>query len=148
MIDPPTSSLLASDVEDTCGAEYCPQETYFYNETLFLPTLPIVTAKMLLSVSLGLAILGFGISCAFLDSRIKEPRSFNDRTSIDAHLKSVKHAFQDPKLQLAAPLTLFIGLEQGFIFGDFTEVRYSILKRIYRIFQSSKKLCFNVFFFF
>ncbi|XP_043250672.1 uncharacterized protein LOC122396393 isoform X2 [Colletes gigas] len=28
---------------------------------------------------------------------------------------------EDPKLQLAAPLTLFIGLEQGFIYADFIE---------------------------
>lgn len=126
MIDPPAPRLSVSDVENTCGAEYCPRETYFYNETLFPPTLPVGTAKMLLSVSLGLAVLAFGISCAFLDSRMKEPRSVNDRVTIDCHLKSIKHGFQDPKLQLAAPLTLFIGLEQGFIFGDFTEVRFSL----------------------
>ncbi|XP_043268425.1 protein unc-93 homolog A [Venturia canescens] len=121
MIDPPAPRVSVSDVEDTCGAEYCPRETYFYNETLFPPTLPIGTAKMILSVSLGLGVLAFGISCAFLDSRMKEPRSVNDRLTLDSHLKSIKHGFQDPKLQLAAPLTLFIGLEQGFIFGDFTE---------------------------
>lgn len=53
---------------------------------------------------------------------MKEPRILNDRQNFESHLKSVKMSFQDPKLQLAAPLTLFIGLEQGFIFGDFTEV--------------------------
>lgn len=109
-------------MENICGAEYCPQETYFYNETLFLPTMPVSTAKIVLSVFVGLGILAFSISCGFLDSRMKEPRTTNDHISIDVHLKSIKSSFQDPKLQLAAPLILFIGLEQGFIFGDFTEV--------------------------
>ncbi|KAK0079984.1 hypothetical protein PV326_008433, partial [Microctonus aethiopoides] len=122
IIDYPQLLITEDDVEDICGAEYCPQETYFYNETLFLPTMPVSTAKIILSVFLGLGILAFGISCGFLDSRMKEPRIINDHSStLDVHLKSIKSSFQDPKLQLAAPLTLFIGLEQGFIFGDFTE---------------------------
>ncbi|XP_012286401.1 UNC93-like protein [Orussus abietinus] len=112
---------LEGEAVDICGAEYCPVEMYFQNETLFAPTLPSGTAKMVISAWLGLAILGFGISCAFLDSRMKEPQSVNDRLSTTNLLKAVKSAFQDPKLQLAAPLTLFIGLEQGFIFTDFTE---------------------------
>lgn len=118
-MDPPSSNLLQ---EEICGAEYCSQETYFYNETLFLPTMPTSTAKILVSLLLGLAILAFGISCAFLDSRMKETTSGNESWSLSMHLKSIKQSFQDPKLQLAAPLTLFIGLEQGFIIGDFTEV--------------------------
>ena len=33
------------------------------------------------------------------------------------------HMFQDPRLQLLLPLVLFIGLDQGFVFGDFTKVK-------------------------
>ncbi|XP_015608749.1 UNC93-like protein [Cephus cinctus] len=112
---------IHNEIEDVCGAEYCPEETYFYNETLFLPTVPASTSVMIISAWLGLAILAFGISCGFLDSRMKEPQSINDRVSTENLLKAVKAAFQDPRLQLAAPLTLFIGLEQGFIYADFTE---------------------------
>ncbi|XP_011298781.1 protein unc-93 homolog A [Fopius arisanus] len=121
MIDPPPTNYLEDDVEDTCGAEYCPQETYLYNETLIVPPIPTNPAKILISLLLGLAILAFGISCAFLDSRMKEPTIGSERLSLSSHFKSIKQSFQDPKLQLAAPLTLFIGLEQGFIMGDFTE---------------------------
>ena len=121
MSQPP--ALTESEIEETCGAEYCPEETYFYNETMLLPTMPPGTSRIIVSVWLCLAILALGISCALLDARMKEPQSAQERASCRVLLKSVKAAFQDPKMQLAAPLTLFIGLEQGFIFADFTEVR-------------------------
>ncbi|XP_001601631.2 protein unc-93 homolog A isoform X2 [Nasonia vitripennis] len=114
-------TMSEGEIEETCGAEYCPEEAYFYNETLLHSTMAANTSRMIVSVWLGLAVLAFGISCGFLDARMKEPQGLQDRLSTEAILKSVKHAFQDPKMQLAAPLTLFIGLEQGFIFADFTE---------------------------
>ncbi|XP_011869259.1 PREDICTED: UNC93-like protein [Vollenhovia emeryi] len=114
----PSSVMMNSDV---CGAEYCSEEMYFYNESLYVPTITSGTSRILVSIWLGLAVLGLGISCAFLDSRVQEPHANHDRASVKDILKSVKCAFQDPKLQLAAPLTLFIGLEQGFIYADFVE---------------------------
>ncbi|XP_014480057.1 PREDICTED: protein unc-93 homolog A isoform X1 [Dinoponera quadriceps] len=113
--------IVNSDVGDICGAEYCSEETYFYNESLYVPTVTSGTSKVLVSIWLGLAVLGLSISCAFLDSRMQEPQTSHDRTTARGILKSVKCAFQDPKLQLAAPLTIFIGLEQGFIYADFVE---------------------------
>lgn len=112
-----------------CGAEYCPEEIYLYNGTTNLSTLSSGTSKILVSIWLGLAVLGLSISCAFLDSRMKEPQSVNEKHSIQNILASVKAAFLDPKLQLAAPLTLFIGLEQGFIYADFIEVSLKILNK-------------------
>lgn len=120
------SSIINSDIGDVCGAEYCSEEMYFYNESLYVPTIASGTSRVLVSIWLGLAVLGLGISCAFLDSRLQEPQANHDRTSVKDILKSVKCAFQDPKLQLAAPLTLFIGLEQGFIYADFMEVNEAI----------------------
>lgn len=121
------SSIMNSDIGDVCGAAYCSEEMYSYNESLYVPTIASSTSRMLVSIWLGLAVLGLGISCAFLDSRMQEPHQANhDRTSVKDILKSVKCAFQDPKLQLAAPLTLFIGLEQGFIYADFMEVNETI----------------------
>lgn len=123
-MDSMPTDVTESEIENVCGAEYCPVGTYFYNESLYLPTISGNTSKMLISIWFGLAVLGMGISCAFLDSRMKEPQNTNDRVSTRNIFKSVKCAFQDPKLQLATPLTLFIGLEQGFIYADFTEVRF------------------------
>ncbi|XP_033208023.1 UNC93-like protein [Belonocnema kinseyi] len=124
----PMNLMLDGESEEECGAEYCPEkkmhlynEDNLHNETIFEATIPPGTSKIIVSVWLGLAVLAIGTSCAFLDSRLKEPQNVNDRVSTDNLLKSVKSAFQDPKLQLAAPLNLFVGLEQGFIYSDFTE---------------------------
>lgn len=122
-------AITEGELEDKCGAEYCPEDTLIiYNASLLIHTMAPNTSKMVVSVWLGLATLAFGISCAFLDARMKEPQQSNNNANVErlgseAVFKSVRNAFQDPKLQLAAPLTLFIGLEQGFIFADFTEVR-------------------------
>ncbi|KYN42650.1 UNC93-like protein [Trachymyrmex septentrionalis] len=117
------TDLIPSSITNTdvCGAEYCSEEMYFYNESLYVPTITSGTSRILVSIWLGLAVLGLGISCAFLDSRLQEPQTNHDRANVQDIFKSVKCAFQDPKLQLAAPLTLFIGLEQGFIYADFVE---------------------------
>lgn len=113
----------SGDIADFCGAEYCPAEVrYFYNESMYLPIIAPGTSRVLVSIWLGLAVLGLGISCAFLDTRMQELQTSQDRITVKDILKSAKCAFQDPKLQLAAPLTLFIGLEQGFIYADFVEV--------------------------
>ncbi|XP_076640769.1 protein unc-93 homolog A [Halictus rubicundus] len=112
---------LNNETNDVCGAEYCPEEIYIENGTINIPVLPSGTSTILISIWLGLAVLGLSISCAFLDSRMKEPQSVNEKHSAQNILASIKSAFQDPKLQLAAPLTLFIGLEQGFIYADFIE---------------------------
>ncbi|XP_076276392.1 protein unc-93 homolog A [Lasioglossum baleicum] len=112
---------LNNETNDVCGAEYCPEEIYIENGTISIPVLSSGTSRILISIWLGLAVLGLSISCAFLDSRMKEPQSVNEKHSAQNILTSIKSAFQDPKLQLAAPLTLFIGLEQGFIYADFIE---------------------------
>ncbi|XP_020294307.1 UNC93-like protein [Pseudomyrmex gracilis] len=114
----PSSSTVYSDMGEVCGAEYCSGEMYFYNESL--PTITSDASTVLVSIWLGLAILGFFISCAFLDYRMQKSLK-HDCKCVKDILKSVKCAFQDPKLQLAAPLTFFIGLEQGFIYDDFME---------------------------
>ncbi|XP_043787827.1 protein unc-93 homolog A isoform X2 [Apis laboriosa] len=121
LIDSKPLNTISSEINDMCGAEYCPEEIYLYNSTTNLSTLSSGTSKILVSIWLGLAVLGLSISCAFLDSRMKEPQSVNEKHSMQNILASVKAAFLDPKLQLAAPLTLFIGLEQGFIYADFIE---------------------------
>ncbi|XP_011694812.1 PREDICTED: UNC93-like protein [Wasmannia auropunctata] len=117
------TDLIPSNIgnTDVCGAEYCSEEMYFYNESLYVPTITTGTSRILVSIWLGLAVLGLGISCAFLDSRLQEPQTNHNRASVKDIFKTVKCAFQDPKLQLATPLTLFIGLEQGFIYADFME---------------------------
>lgn len=44
-----------------------------------------------------------------------------------AALRAVKESFKDVRLQMAAPLALFIGLEQAFMYADFSKVSLSII---------------------
>ncbi|XP_048507363.1 protein unc-93 homolog A [Athalia rosae] len=120
--DPMPSNSMDGEIEDFCGAEYCPEETYLqYNDTLLIPTVPHGTSTMMISIWLGLSVLALGISCGLLDSRMKEPQTMSEWSSNEHWLRGIKSAFQDPRLQLATPLALFMGLEQGFMFADFTE---------------------------
>ncbi|XP_046739394.1 protein unc-93 homolog A isoform X2 [Diprion similis] len=120
--DPTPPAGIDGEIEDFCGAEYCPEENYFYNESMMLvPTVPHSTSTIMLSVWLGLSVLALAISCGLLDSRMKEPQTVSEHSSTEHWLRAIKTAFQDPRLQLATPLALFIGLEQGFMFADFME---------------------------
>lgn len=39
------------------------------------------------------------------------------------HCRSVWDSFKDARMQLIIPLSIFIGLEQGFMYADFSKVR-------------------------
>lgn len=39
-----------------------------------------------------------------------------------AALRAVRESFRDVRLQMAAPLALFIGFEQAFMYADFSKV--------------------------
>lgn len=44
-------------------------------------------------------------------------------------LRALKESFRDSRLQMAAPLALFIGIEQAFIYADFSKVGQIYLKQ-------------------
>lgn len=39
-----------------------------------------------------------------------------------AAIRAVKESFRDPRLQMAAPLAVFIGIEQAFMYAGFSKV--------------------------
>jgi hypothetical protein len=85
--------------------------------------IPCKTSTMLVSVFLGFCVMGVAVTAAFIDHlRLfnSEPKT---RTVCSSFFRLTHDAFRDPRLQLAAPLSIFIGLEQGFIFADFTKVK-------------------------
>ncbi|KAJ9576175.1 hypothetical protein L9F63_006997 [Diploptera punctata] len=109
-----------------CGSEACP----FFNppevtnvtedDSLFF--LPCKTSAMLASVFLGCSVMGVALTAAFLDRiRMFVYQDPLERPTGIAALRAVRNAFRDPRLQLAAPLAVFIGLEQGFMFADFSK---------------------------
>uniref|UniRef100_A0A8D9E3C5 Protein unc-93 homolog A n=2 Tax=Cacopsylla melanoneura TaxID=428564 RepID=A0A8D9E3C5_9HEMI len=88
--------------------------------------LPCKANSLLLSIYLGFTIISVIMSIIFID-RIKN--SFNYRTSgmkrlricsiYSTYFRYIELAVKDYRLQLTAPLSLFIGLEQGFMYSDF-----------------------------
>ncbi|XP_046385583.1 putative potassium channel regulatory protein unc-93 isoform X2 [Ischnura elegans] len=84
--------------------------------------LPCKTAALLSSVLLGCCAVGAILAAACLGRVRLFPRAEPaERLSANAAIKSLGAAFSDRRLRLAAPLFLFIGMEQAFMLADFTK---------------------------
>ena len=90
---------------------------------------PTNVRMLLLGVQLACAITGIVLVTSLLDRNSlnttdgKYPGSLSSQQLFSATFKM----FQDPRLQLLLPLVVFTGLEQGFVFGEFTKVGSDIL---------------------
>ena len=125
--------LMDDSQERVCGSEACPVTsvtpespqginlTTDGTQLVFL--LPCKTSAMLASVFLGCSVMGVALTAAFLDRiRMFVYQDPLERPTGVAALRAVRNAFRDPRLQLAAPLAVFIGMEQGFMLADFSKV--------------------------
>nr|CAD7577526.1 unnamed protein product [Timema californicum] len=127
------SSMFIHDVhgERICGSTSCPQSqsliaipspSNLSSDTDGFFILPCKTSAVLASVFLGCSVMGVALTAAFLDRiRLLVYQSPLERPSGVAAMRAVKEIFKDPKLQLAAPLSIFIGLEQSFMLADFSK---------------------------
>ncbi|CAH1393860.1 unnamed protein product [Nezara viridula] len=80
------------------------------------------TSTMLVSVFLGFCVMGVAVTAAFMDHiRILIHKETNSGNACSYSFRLMQEAFKDPRLQLAAPLSVFIGLEQGFMYSDFSK---------------------------
>ena len=115
----------------TCGASICGVSTidddhdkYDVTHNMFDTEIPETTKYMLLSIYLGCGIMGVVILMSLLDKDAIGSKSLNAEVQIttkELFLSTIK-MLKDSRCQLLIPLVLFVGLEQGFIFGDFTKV--------------------------
>ncbi|KAI5696161.1 hypothetical protein M8J75_009041 [Diaphorina citri] len=120
---------MSSDLSEILSGS--PNETHIDRVNNFLTSisysmLPCKANSLLLSIYLGVTIISVILSIIFID-RIKN--SFNFKTPgakrlricsiYSTYFRYVEMAVKDSKLQLTAPLSLFIGLEQGFMYSDF-----------------------------
>ncbi|XP_071447844.1 UNC93-like protein [Hetaerina americana] len=118
----------AGDGGRRCGAAACPiapppvAATNTSSAPLLAVALPCKTAALLSSVLLGCCAVGAVLAAACLGRVRLFPRAEPaERLSASAALKSLGAAFGDRRLRLAAPLFLFIGMEQAFMLADFTK---------------------------
>jgi hypothetical protein len=124
--------LVDGNQERVCGSEACPftgttaelppEANSTVDDTQLMFVLPCKTSAMLASVFLGCSVMGLALTAAFLD-RIRM-FVYQDKPTGVAAVWAVRNAFRDPRLQLAAPLAVFIGLEQGFMLTDFSKVSF------------------------
>lgn len=112
--------------ERLCGFQACPSQFILpsnSSEEEYFHILPNLTTKMLAgsysctaAVALLVAALGFNrIRMLVYQDPLERPEGV-------AALRAVKESFRDVKLRLAAPLAVFIGLEQAFMYADFSKV--------------------------
>ncbi|KAL1114841.1 hypothetical protein AAG570_007665 [Ranatra chinensis] len=119
--------LLENDGDRVCGSACCPffmvigdsdNSTQEYDRA----DITCKTSTMLVSIFLGFCVMGVAVTAAFMD-HIREllRRDPKYRNVCNSYFRLMQDAFKDTRLQMAAPLSLFIGLEQGFMFADFTK---------------------------
>lgn len=127
--------LPNASVYRTCGSGVCQMNTISKEIEMydidnnpypfaFETEIPEKIKYMLLSIYLGCGVMAAVILMALLDGNVGSKRINNDLkiTTRELFLSTV-HMLKDSRCQLLVPLVLFVGLEQGFIFGDFTKVR-------------------------
>ncbi|XP_030747611.1 UNC93-like protein isoform X2 [Sitophilus oryzae] len=106
-----------------CGAQACPI-FLLGNSSLQsgFRVLPINSAEVLVATFAGACGIAFLLAAFGLDKiKILTYQDPLERGVGMASLRAVRESFRDPRLQMAAPLAVFIGLEQAFIYSDFSK---------------------------
>ncbi|KAJ8958538.1 hypothetical protein NQ318_002333, partial [Aromia moschata] len=108
-----------------CGSQACPISALSANSSLHgagFRVLPTTSADILTGVyagACGAALLLAGLGLDRIKMLIyQDPLETGE---VLAALRAVKESFRDTRLQMAAPLAVFIGIEQAFLYADFSK---------------------------
>lgn len=110
---------FTQDVSEICGASFCPMTTSIPStnkETSYS------TVMTLMSIYLVFGLIAIAVVFFFLD-KIDIVSENKGKGCCHLFIATFKH-LKNRNMQLLIPLTLFSGLEQGFVFADFTKVWY------------------------
>lgn len=110
-----------------CGSHACPTSFVFTingtQDENYYRILPKTTTTLLAGIYVGCCVLGFGVAAVGLNKiRMFVYQDPLERPEGLAALRTVRDSFKDVRLRLAAPLAVFIGLEQAFMYADFSKV--------------------------
>ena len=111
-----------------CGSHGCGLMQEFPTDDVILhrdAPVPFHIRNLLLGIHVGFSVLGLTLVVTLLDRgevMVTEGKHPLSTSSSHQLFLATLHMFQDPRLQLLLPLVLFIGLDQGFVFSDFTKV--------------------------
>ncbi|KAF7279476.1 hypothetical protein GWI33_007191 [Rhynchophorus ferrugineus] len=106
-----------------CGALACPI-FLLGNSSLEsgFRVLPVKSAEILVGTYTGACVVAFLLAVFGLDKiKMLTYQDPLERGVGISALRAVKESFRDPRLQMAAPLAVFIGLEQAFMYSDFSK---------------------------
>ena len=101
--------------QNLCGAGYCPQD----NVTAVNSTVKESSVNMLLFIYLAFGVAAMIATFTFLE-RIKQNKK--KKATALAKFWSTCNLFRERKMCCLIPLATFYGLQQAFVFGDFTSV--------------------------
>ncbi|XP_047127888.1 protein unc-93 homolog A [Hydra vulgaris] len=98
----------------SCGYRYCPSASLVAN----VQAIPIDTVYKLMGILLGLSLVGILLVIVFLDALWEETR--NEQSLMNLCFSTIKHV-KSPMILLLVPITIFSGMDQAFVYGDYTK---------------------------
>ncbi|XP_057664270.1 protein unc-93 homolog A [Diorhabda carinulata] len=109
-----------------CGAQACPVSSSSLNSSSIIESgfriLPEHTTNILVTVYGVMCGVAMVLAIFGLDTRRQVIyQNSMDKGSILVALRAVKESFRDIRLQMAAPLAVFIGIEQAFMYASFSK---------------------------
>lgn len=128
------TSIASTNV--TCGADFC----FGINENLKPPTED--KRYMLVGIYLGLAVLGAVVVGLFLDP-LRSKKGDDGESSFSRVAATLKHLKKTDQL-LLVPLTIFSGIEQAFILGDYTKASTENECQIFKLELNPKTIRFQI----
>ncbi|XP_069134942.1 protein unc-93 homolog A-like [Argopecten irradians] len=112
----------------TCGSTYCLTEEGMEDQARYsadtITIIPESTRIMLLSIYLGCGVMGVVILISLMDQCNQNKDDSENLSSKELCLATLD-MLRDSRCQLLALMVVFVGLEQGFMFGDFTKAYIS-----------------------
>ena len=106
------------DVGEICGANFCPSTKIMDSNQKTADA----TVKTLMGIYLAFGCLAIAVVFLFLDKIEVIKEQNRSRGICDLFVATLKHVKKSNKMKLLIPITMFSGLEQGFVFADFTKV--------------------------
>lgn len=115
----PNETVPSDIVSAHCGVEYCPQSSKNYTNTNLEPP-EDRQVMILMGIYFACAVAAAGLVAIVVDPlAIDEKRNKTEKLSLSEFLATAKH-LQKPEQLLLIPLTIYSGIEQAFIAGDYT----------------------------
>ncbi|XP_052817426.1 protein unc-93 homolog A-like isoform X2 [Mya arenaria] len=118
------SSGVSAEILELCGPNNCPShsDAYINNTNLQKPTIEQVYTVC--GIYVGFACIGFFIITLLLDRIVLDKEAARapgqKRLSFDLVWETFRHLINNHYQKLLIPLTIYSGVEQAFIAGDFT----------------------------